>query len=1061
MLKKGNRIVAQDVIDAIGTGGGGGGGLETGDIGIASFPIDESSSRRLYLNGQIIAQNKYEDFTTQLKAAAQQYPNIVCTEEEWQEIAIQNEGGQVGKFVIDDANETIRLPRIIKLQGTLDFTSAGDLIESANGSGGGLEVGDIGISPFVDESKNLRRYLNGQVILQSQFPNFTGKLKKAILTNANLVCTEDEWQAIKSNSKLGQVGKFVIDDNAKTIRLPRIVKLQGLLDLSNIGSIVEDGLPDHTHTYIDYYAEFFQGHGGEYPLVSSNNTSATRTTAGASASNPIYGNSNTVQEEAVQYPYFIQVANGTDDEEKTIVTGGSEKVGSIISILAAPNYIPEGTLPCNGSEYDKATALTFYDNYLLTDKILTCTYSEYDADIATYGQCVKFALDTVNEKFKTPTIKDGSYLTQALNDSELGKVYNESLPNIEGDISTVASYNGNDAGTGSFKTTQKNSGIMSTGGAYQWLQVNFDASRSSSTYQDGAKVQGDNARVRFFVVISSGVTENADFIEEYTLNNPFSLGDYKWSEVEIENLSWLKSDGGFKDGTVYPSYYDWILENANTGKELFKKSTDAYTDYDWVINTADNTFRLPTKTKTASGNAIVGNGALQVVSASNLNGNPSPVYTNGNTTMQSGIFASGVKVDIAVSADPTKSGIETSDNGLYLYFYVGETVKSVNIIDINALSNSKQDKATAVNYNNITNCITHIPQDIKLELNNGTLTLKAGSKVYVPNRFEADGTTPKFDVIVTERDLNTTTNAPENAFLFVRTDGSGLDVLGVNNCKSGTGITPITYSVNYMTDVNLCKLYTTNTSVSDRNVSFPLAICKGSSSGFVSIDQVFNGFGYVGTTVFALPGVKGLIPNGWNADGSLKNIEWSCSAVVAKTYSNADTYTDVCCGFNGLEFSRLGPHKYLYSKNENVNKNAGMYWPYTVIHNNFTYTNGVINSFNSKLPFHAVDYNDSSWISAQAMPSGKKVDLTLGASGTTYTAPANGWMYLSKLTGGDNQYATLNNSTKGYTSGNGIYGQGSAIYCFLPVQKGDIVIANYTASGTTSTFKFIYAEGEN
>lgn len=35
--------------------------------------------------------------------------------------------------------------------------------------------------------------------------------------------------------------------------------------------------------------------------------------------------------------------------------------------------------------------------------------------------------------------------------------------------------------------------------------------------------------------------------------------------------------------------------------------------------------------------------------------------------------------------------------------------------------------------NKITNCITKIPQDINLVLSEGTLTLKAGSKVYVPN----------------------------------------------------------------------------------------------------------------------------------------------------------------------------------------------------------------------------------------------------------------------------------------------------------------------------------------
>lgn len=58
-------------------------------------------------------------------------------------------------------------------------------------------------------------------------------------------------------------------------------------------------------------------------------------------------------------------------------------------------------------------------------------------------------------------------------------------------------------------------------------------------------------------------------------------------------------------------------------------------------------------------------------------------------------------------------------------------------------------------YNNYTtNRILEIPQNIKLELNNGTLTLKAGSKVYVPNGFEEDGTTPKFDAVTIERGVS-------------------------------------------------------------------------------------------------------------------------------------------------------------------------------------------------------------------------------------------------------------------------------------------------------------------
>lgn len=55
--------------------------------------------------------------------------------------------------------------------------------------------------------------------------------------------------------------------------------------------------------------------------------------------------------------------------------------------------------------------------------------------------------------------------------------------------------------------------------------------------------------------------------------------------------------------------------------------------------------------------------------------------------------------------------------------------------DIQAKANLNLSNSTA-----ITNCITEIPQDIKLELKDGTLTLKAGSKVYIPNGFEANST---------------------------------------------------------------------------------------------------------------------------------------------------------------------------------------------------------------------------------------------------------------------------------------------------------------------------------
>lgn len=93
-------------------------------------------------------------------------------------------------------------------------------------------------------------------------------------------------------------------------------------------------------------------------------------------------------------------------------------------------------------------------------------------------------------------------------------------------------------------------------------------------------------------------------------------------------------------------------------------------------------------------------------------------------------------------------------------------------------------------------------------------------------------------------------------------------------------------------------------------------------------------------------------------------------------------------------------------------------------------------------------------------PSSDYEVLELGASGTSYTAPANGYFYLSKTTGSTNQYTEINNMTRGYGTISHAYASGASLRLFFPAQKDDSVVVWYTASGTTSTFRFIYAEGE-
>lgn len=194
-----------------------------------------------------------------------------------------------------------------------------------------------------------------------------------------------------------------------------------------------------------------------------------------------------------------------------------------------------------------------------------------------------------------------------------------------------------------------------------------------------------------------GDTLIAGNIDGQQLNNPFSLLDYKYSEYELSNASWLLSNGQWNSGAVYQSVYNLLLQiyNGTVTKAgvSVKLSTEAYADTDFVLNTNDTTFRLPTVVKLASGKAVAGNGMTLGMTDGNINSgtfeNGSNAYSSTNvadygkavgSTSTSGAGAFTNNTLIGITTDPTKSGIETSANGLYLYFYVGDTVQDANII---------------------------------------------------------------------------------------------------------------------------------------------------------------------------------------------------------------------------------------------------------------------------------------------------------------------------------------------------------------------------------------------
>lgn len=453
---------------------------------------------------------------------------------------VYEQEGKADYYTIDEENQNFTLPmgEIYGMINSIKLSSGKELLE-------------IYIDPFCDESENKGRIANGQIIVQNQFPEATKKLKKRVgwdsknqkaTLNTSLVCTEEEWQAIKTASKLGQCGKFVIDDEAGTIRLPAIVNINGLTDLSNCGLIKDESLPAHKHT--------------------------------------------------------------------------------------------RGTMEISGS------------------------------------------LGTVHQF--------GYY--------ENGAFYR--------------SWNGTKSGSG--------------GGNGDWSNWEFRASRNwtgststpdNATYQDNAPVQQEAVQYPYVICVNTGVEEAERPINNYQVNNTNSLLEAKYTDHILNNLSWLRSQGQYNSGTIYNKAYELILKIYNgtetiEGISVKAKGDSSITDYDFVIDTTNTEFRLPIKSRLASGKAVVGNGvALGITDTINNFGlagasnQPDRVYRNtgfyGKNTgskSEAGIMLANDNA-LGVTTDGSKSGIETDDTGLYLYYYVGDTLQNADLINIARM----QEQITDIN----------------------------------------------------------------------------------------------------------------------------------------------------------------------------------------------------------------------------------------------------------------------------------------------------------------------------------------------------------------------------
>lgn len=203
--------------------------------------------------------------------------------------------------------------------------------------------------------------------------------------------------------------------------------------------------------------------------------------------------------------------------------------------------------------------------------------------------CRAFGYDG-GDTFRVPKLND-VYLMAGQAETA-GEFIGESLPNITGSLDGIVASNS----SGAFTLTSVYNGCFEDNANIQRSAI-FNASNVSSAYQDGAKVRPDSVRYRAMVQIATGVTEDATQLKEYKFNNPFYFGFSVYSEAAPNNASWLLSNGAFHKGGDYSGFYQWLLKICIGTKAVdgvsVKGVSDEYTDFDFVINSADGTFRLP------------------------------------------------------------------------------------------------------------------------------------------------------------------------------------------------------------------------------------------------------------------------------------------------------------------------------------------------------------------------------------------------------------------------------------------------------------------------------------
>ncbi len=423
-----------------------------------------------------------------------------------------------------------------------------------------------------------------------------------------------------------------------------------------------------------------------------------------------------------------------------------------------------------------------------------------------------------------------------------------------------------------------------------------------------------------------------------------------------------------------------------------------------------------------------------------------------------------------------------------------------------------------LNKSQVTNCLLEIPQRVNVELNDGTLTLKAGFVVIVP--YGTSEPTLEIGASLNGGEIVDISWDEQKLFYYVKYDedinysyspaGTYQDVVCITNngsCVSRgmrvnfSGDTVPTFSGNYATWYDTANniVKWTDTSGSSWNEYNSLPFCIASvapSLGFTSIDNIFNGFGFMGSILWFDKGIKGLVSNGRNADGSLRNDSLTLETVLLSgsydteyNWTSQYGYAGIAITTGNTAYTAAAQNAIYIVKNINDLPKTQKDWAEWGIVSDINYivqklpnstewtlvvkdifpvkfyydsTLKKITQLDANTAFKALDYNDTEYISNQASPSSSFISVALLASGQSYIAPCDCTWCFSKATTANKQFTNLycpQNNMQDQDRAETLYGEDVDVTCKIKLKKGQTVIAEYNAGGTLKYFGYIPDEG--